>query len=72
MAGVVWPRLTRGKRLFWRDLHALTGVYVGGVVLFLAVTGMPWSAVWGDVFLGQMRASGLGRPAAPVASSLSQ
>ena len=33
------------RRPFWRDLHGLTGFYVGGVVLFLAVTGMPWSAV---------------------------
>lgn len=53
------------RRPFWRDIHAVTGLYVGGVVAFLAVTGMPWSAVWGDVFLAQMRASGLGRPPPP-------
>ena len=34
-------------RPFWRDLHAVTGLYAGGVILFLAVTGMPWSAFWG-------------------------
>ncbi|MEC9483869.1 MAG: PepSY domain-containing protein, partial [Halomonas sp.] len=53
-----WPRGQRGgvvtvrsrptKRLFWRDLHAVTGVFVGGFILFLAITGMPWSTVWGD------------------------
>jgi uncharacterized iron-regulated membrane protein len=58
------------RRPFWRDVHALTGVYVGGVVLFLAVTGMPWSAVWGDVFLDTMRQSGLGRPKPPAASPM--
>ncbi|HDS1122841.1 TPA: PepSY domain-containing protein [Stenotrophomonas maltophilia] len=52
-----WPRGQRGgvitvrgqpsQRLFWRDLHAVTGVWVGLVLLFLAVTGMPWSVVWG-------------------------
>lgn len=52
-----WPRGQKGgittvrgqprQRLFWRDLHAVTGVWVGLVLLFLAVTGMPWSAVWG-------------------------
>ena len=56
------------RRPFWRDLHALTGLYVGGVILFLAVTGMPWSAVWGDRVLNLMRESGLGRPPAPAAS----
>ena len=76
-----WPRGRRGvavlaprtgdarRRSFWRDLHALTGFYVGGVMLFLAVTGMPWSAVWGDRFLNLMRESGLGRPPAPAAAS---
>lgn len=74
-----WPRQRRGAvliprekdlrgRPFWRDLHALTGLYVGGVILFLAVTGMPWSAVWGDQVMGAVKASGWGRPAAPVAS----
>lgn len=53
-----WPRGRRGgvmsvrgqprKRVFWRDLHAVTGVFVGGFILFLAVTGMPWSTVWGS------------------------
>lgn len=66
---VAAPRMSPpAARPFWRDLHAVTGLYVGAIVAFLAVTGMPWSAVWGDVLLGQMRASGLGRPAAPVAS----
>lgn len=56
------------RRPFWRDLHAVTGLYAGGVIVFLAVTGMPWSAVWGDRFLNLVRESGLGRPAAPTAA----
>jgi uncharacterized iron-regulated membrane protein len=67
-AGVTTIR-ARAGRPFWRDLHAVTGLYAGGIIFFLAFTGMPWSAVWGDVMLGQMRASGLGRPAAPSAAS---
>ncbi|WP_136065818.1 PepSY-associated TM helix domain-containing protein [Modicisalibacter radicis] len=53
-----WPRgrggdalKVRGRpaqRVFWRDLHAVTGVGVGGFILFLAITGMPWSTVWGS------------------------
>ncbi|MFC0632271.1 PepSY-associated TM helix domain-containing protein [Brevundimonas balnearis] len=57
------------RRPFWRDVHAITGVFAGGVIFFLAFTGMPWSAVWGDTVLGAMRTAGLGRPPPPVASS---
>nr|WP_298251111.1 PepSY domain-containing protein [uncultured Halomonas sp.] len=46
--GVVTVRGRPGKRLFWRDLHAVTGLLVGGFILFLATTGMPWSTVWGS------------------------
>ena len=27
LAGAAWPRLNRGRRVFWRDLHAVTGVW---------------------------------------------
>ncbi len=75
-----WPRKRQGavlvpretdtrRRPFWRDLHALTGFYTAGVIIFLAVTGMPWSAVWGDGFMGFMRDTGLGRPPAPTSQS---
>ncbi|WP_404344138.1 PepSY-associated TM helix domain-containing protein [Vreelandella venusta] len=52
-----WPRngsggvvSVRGKpksRVFWRDLHAVLGIFIGGFIVFLAITGMPWSGVWG-------------------------
>ncbi|SIP98536.1 Uncharacterized iron-regulated membrane protein [Paracoccus thiocyanatus] len=45
--GVVSVRGTAQRRVFWRDLHAVTGLGVGFFVVFLAVTGMPWSGVWG-------------------------
>lgn len=65
-AAVLLPRETDTRRRpFWRDIHALTGFYTAGIIIFLAVTGMPWSAVWGDQFMGVMRATQLGRPAAP-------
>ena len=50
LAGVVWPRLAGGKRLFWRDLHAVTGFWVSGLALVLLVTALPWAGVWGDAF----------------------
>lgn len=65
--GVVSVTATDPKRRpFWRDLHAVTGLYAGAVILLLAVTGMPWSAFWGDRFLGYVKDHGLGRPDAPA------
>ncbi|WP_380873673.1 PepSY-associated TM helix domain-containing protein [Sphingomonas sp. DBB INV C78] len=69
-----WPRggnpavAVRGRpagRLFWRDLHASTGAIVGAVILFLAVTGMPWSGVWGEGLRAVVAHYGIGRPKAP-------
>jgi len=50
LAGVLWPRLRAGKRLFWRDLHAVTGFWIAGLVLVLLVTGLPWAGLWGSAF----------------------
>jgi uncharacterized iron-regulated membrane protein len=47
-AGVLWPRLSLGKRAFWRDLHAVTGFWVSGLALVLLITALPWANVWGD------------------------
>lgn len=48
--GIVYPRLNRGSRGFWRDLHAVTGFWISIFVLFLLVTGLPWAKVWGEYF----------------------
>ncbi|MFN5129566.1 MAG: PepSY-associated TM helix domain-containing protein [Sphingomonadaceae bacterium] len=48
--GVVWPRFGKGKRIFLRDLHAVTGFWVSGLALVLLTTGLPWASVWGDAF----------------------
>lgn len=47
MAGVIYPRLREGKRTFWRDLHAVTGIWISSLALFLLITGLPWALVWG-------------------------
>lgn len=65
--GVVTVRGRPAKRLFWRDLHAVTGVFAGAVILFLAVTGMPWSFFWGKEVRQLTTEAGWGRPKAPVA-----
>ena len=55
LAGVLYPRLTRGGRLFWRDLHASTGIWVSLFALALILTGLPWAKAWGS-YLGEIRA----------------
>lgn len=50
LAGVLYPRLRSGKRLFWRDLHAVAGIWVAALALFLIATGLPWAKFWGSYF----------------------
>lgn len=47
IAGVLYPRLREGNRTFWRDLHAVTGIWISMLALFLLITGLPWATVWG-------------------------
>ncbi|WP_114238254.1 PepSY domain-containing protein [Dyella sp. C9] len=47
--GTLYPRLTHGGRVFWRDLHAVTGVWVSLFALFLLVSGLPWAKSWGGL-----------------------
>jgi uncharacterized iron-regulated membrane protein len=59
-AGVLYPRLFAGGRLFWRDLHAVTGVWMSVFALFFLITALPWTKVWGEAFkysrgIGQQR-----------------
>lgn len=61
--GVVTLRSAPAKRLWWRDLHAVTGAFAAVVILFLAVTGMPWSAFWGQQFGALTNRLGIGLPA---------
>jgi len=64
--GVVTVRGSPAKRTFWRDLHAVTGIFASGVILFLAVTGMPWSDVWGGKVQELATEHRVGRPEPPA------
>ncbi|GGG85377.1 hypothetical protein GCM10011415_39520 [Salipiger pallidus] len=59
--GTVRIKAARG-RPWWRDLHAVTGLYTAGFIVFLAMTGLPWSGVWGAKFYDTAYAIGLGMP----------
>lgn len=47
LAGALYPRLKHGRRVFWRDLHAVTGLWISLFALFLLLSGLPWTTTWG-------------------------
>ncbi|WBO23272.1 PepSY-associated TM helix domain-containing protein [Sphingomonas abietis] len=54
LAGVLYPRLRGGRRLFWRDIHATAGIWVSAFALGLILTGLPWAQGWGN-YLSEIR-----------------
>ncbi|NEU13681.1 PepSY domain-containing protein, partial [Methylobacterium sp. BTF04] len=62
--GIVSLRATPRRRVWWRDLHAATGLIAGAGILFLALTGLPWSIVWGQQLRSWSNRAGLGQPQA--------
>ncbi|MCG8596526.1 MAG: PepSY domain-containing protein, partial [Kiloniellales bacterium] len=60
--GVVSLRGKPGRRIFWRDLHAVTGAFAGVLIFFLAITGLPWSGFWGGKVNEYANQAGWGYP----------
>ena len=63
LARVAWPRLRARGRVFWRDLHAVTGVWTVALIAFLLVTGLPWALVQGPLVRSAVTALGIGNRA---------
>jgi uncharacterized iron-regulated membrane protein len=55
LAGVLYPRLRAGARIFWRDLHATAGIYVSIVALAFLCSALPWTTLWGGKVLGTIQ-----------------
>jgi len=64
--GVLSVRGSPRQRIFWRDLHAVTGILACAILLFLAVTGMPWSMFWGAHVQDWATKAGVNEPAPPA------
>jgi uncharacterized iron-regulated membrane protein len=58
LAGVLYPRLRQGQRTFWRDIHAVTGIWISFFALFLLFTGLPWAKSWGGYLKAVRHLSG--------------
>ncbi|HEV7250635.1 MAG TPA: PepSY domain-containing protein [Shinella sp.] len=61
--GVVSVRGTPARRVFWRDVHAVTGVFASVLILFMALSGLLWSGFWGAKVNATLTANGMGYPA---------
>lgn len=49
LAGILYPRLGRSPAVFWRDLHAVTGLWISCFVLLILISGLPWAKSWGSM-----------------------
>jgi uncharacterized iron-regulated membrane protein len=49
-SGVLWPRFTTRGRVFWRDLHVVTGFWGAALLLVMLLSGMAWTGFWGKQY----------------------
>ena len=78
---VFWPRekgiksffrirTKQGKRLFFRDLHAVFGFWISVLLLMTLLGGLPWTDVFGDNFKWVQKVTNTGFPKTWEARSL--
>lgn len=48
--GVLLPNRAQRGRGWWRELHAVTGFWGAGLLLFMLLSGMTWTGYWGKSF----------------------
>jgi uncharacterized iron-regulated membrane protein len=48
------PRFREKGRRRWRDMHSTVGAIGAPVLVFLAITGLPWTGFWGAVVWGPL------------------
>lgn len=52
-----------GKRGWWKELHLVLGAWLAIGALAFVVSGLPWTASWGQQFKALATKANLGRPA---------
>ncbi len=60
--GFFIPRIKKGKRIFFRDLHAITGFWFSGLLLLILAGGLPWTDVFGSNFKELQKLTNTGFP----------
>ncbi|GAA4274939.1 PepSY domain-containing protein [Aquimarina gracilis] len=60
--GFFVPRIKEGKRTFYRDVHAITGFWISGLLLLILAGGFPWTDVFGENFKQVQKITNTGFP----------
>ena len=63
LGGILYPRWNRLGRAFWKDWHAVVGLWSALLIMFLILTGLPWATFWGDLLRRGTDLAGIGYPA---------
>ena len=61
--GFFIPRIRQGKRILYRDIHAITGFWFSILLLMILAGGFPWTDVFGANFKWVQKATHTGFPA---------
>ncbi|CAB3796385.1 PepSY-associated TM helix domain-containing protein [Pararobbsia alpina] len=62
LRNAIWPRLALSGRAFWKNLHAVMGIWLAVGALSFVLTGLPWSGSWGKQFKALATSANLGAP----------
>ena len=60
--GFFIPRYGKGRRIFFRDLHAITGFWISILLLMILAGGFPWTDVFGSNFKTLQKITDTGYP----------
>ena len=56
------PRFSLQGRPFWKNLHAVMGIWLALGALVFVLSGLPWTGSWGQQFKALATAANLGAP----------
>ncbi|WGF91379.1 PepSY-associated TM helix domain-containing protein [Aequorivita marisscotiae] len=61
--GFFIPRIKRGRRTFFRDIHAISGFWISILLVMILAGGLPWTEVFGNNFKKLQKITNTGYPA---------
>lgn len=60
--GLFTIRTKQSKRIFFRDLHALSGFWLSSLLVLVLAGGLPWTDIFGESFKWVQQKTGTGFP----------